>query len=178
MIDIARKIQNWTIQQATFNKIQNIDNTPSVAITIIKRMNTFKLMEAVLVLKNKGYKPLPLKRILIPKKNSNQKRPLSIPAMKDRTMQALWLLALEPIAEERADKNSYGFRPKRSPADAIAQCYLLLCRKTSAQWIFEGDIKACFDRISSDWLLENIPMNKTILKKFLLLDFLSDIMLQ
>jgi len=124
-------------------------------------------MEAVLALKNKGYKPLPLKRILIPKKNSNQKRPLSIPSMKDRAMQALWLLALEPIAEERADKNSYGFRPKRSVADAIAQCYLLLCRKTSAQWVFEGDIKACFDRISSKWLLENIPMNKTILKKFL-----------
>ncbi|MBW8309397.1 MAG: group II intron reverse transcriptase/maturase [Candidatus Paracaedibacteraceae bacterium] len=124
-------------------------------------------MNAILALKCKEYKPLPLKRVLIPKKNSSKKRPLSIPAMKDRAMQALWLLALEPIAEERADKNSYGFRPKRSVADAIGQCYLLLCRKTSAQWVFEADIRACFDQISSDWLLENIPMDKRILKKFL-----------
>lgn len=125
-------------------------------------------ISAVLGLKNKGYKPLPLKRIWIPKKNSkDKKRKISIPTMADRAMQALWLLALEPIAEERADKNSYGFRPKRSPADAIVQSHLLLCRKTSAQWIFEGDIRACFDNISSSWLLENIPMDKTILRKFL-----------
>jgi len=123
-------------------------------------------MNAVISLKRRGYSPLPLKRIYIPKKNS-ELRPLSIPSMIDRGMQALYLLALEPIAEELADPNSYGFRPKRSAADAIEQCYSVLCKGYSAQWIFEGDIKSCFDRISSKWLEENIIMDKTILMKFL-----------
>lgn len=56
-------------------------------------------------------------------------------------MQALHLLGLEPIAETLADKNSYGFRPRRSTADAIGQCFTILSRKVSPQWILEGDIK-------------------------------------
>jgi RNA-directed DNA polymerase len=83
-------------------------------------------------------------------------------------MQALYLLGLDPVAETIADPNSYGFRKERSPADAISQCFLILCRKkTSPEWILEGDIKACFDQISHDWLVANIPMDKAILHKWL-----------
>jgi len=78
-------------------------------------------MSAVMSLRRKGYKTQPLKRIYIPKK-SGQSRPLSIPVMKCRAMQALHLLALNPIAETIADKNAYGFRPYRAAADAIEQC--------------------------------------------------------
>jgi RNA-directed DNA polymerase len=60
-------------------------------------------------------------------------------------MQALYLLALEPIAETTADPNSYGFRKERSPADAIEQCHIVLSNRGGAEWIFEGDIRACFD---------------------------------
>lgn len=123
-------------------------------------------MQAVDRLTRKDYQPLPLRRIYIPKK-SGKLRPLSIPAMKCRAMQALWQAALVPIAEERADKNAYGFRPKRSVHDAIEQCFCALSRSNSATWILEGDIKACFDRIDHNWLTENIPMDKVILKKFL-----------
>ncbi|MBL0942630.1 MAG: group II intron reverse transcriptase/maturase [Alphaproteobacteria bacterium] len=123
-------------------------------------------MKAVFSLKRRGYKPLPLRRIYI-EKNSKKLRPLSIPSMKDRATQALYHLALEPIAEEKADPNSYGFRPRRSTMDAIGQCYLLFARKNSAQWCLEGDIKGCFDNINETWLLENIPMDKIILRKFL-----------
>lgn len=131
-------------------------------------------MEAVNSLKRKGYNPNLLRRIHIPKKNPKAgKRPLSIPCMKDRAMQSLWQLALEPIAEEWADPNSYGFRPKRSVADAIEQCFIVLSRNFSAQWIFEGDIKACFDRLSHSWLLENLPMDKVILGKFLKAGFME-----
>ena len=82
-------------------------------------------------------------------------------------MQALYLLALDPIAETQADPNSYGFRKERCQADAIAQCFTVLSRKDRARWILEGDIKACFDNISHKWLLENIPMEKNILRRWL-----------
>jgi RNA-directed DNA polymerase len=87
--------------------------------------------------------------------------------MKDRTMQALYLMALDPVSETTADPNSYGFRKERSPADAIQQCFTLLARKDAAPWILEGDIRACFDRISHEWLLANIPMHKATLNKWL-----------
>jgi RNA-directed DNA polymerase len=92
-----------------------------------------------------------------------QSRPLSITTMHDRAMQTLFKIALDPVAETLADRNSYGFRLRRSCNDAIAQCFLALCRKNSAHWIFEADIKACFDNIRHDW----VPINKTILHKWL-----------
>jgi len=131
-----------------------------------------KKAHAIHELRRHGYKPLPLKRVYIPKSNGRL-RPLSIPAMKDRAMQALHLLSLDPIAETTADPNSYGFRKERSTADAVAQCYMVLRLKESASWILEGDIKSCFDRISHAWLETNIPMDKVILQKWLRAGFID-----
>ncbi|MBA4697759.1 MAG: group II intron reverse transcriptase/maturase [Legionella sp.] len=123
-------------------------------------------LNAVNQLARRAYKAQPLRRIYIPKSHG-KKRPLGIPVMRDRAMQALHLLALDPIAEITADINSYGFRPKRSCHDAISQCFLALARKTSAQWILEADIKGCFDNINPIWLLNHIPTDKTVLGQWL-----------
>ncbi len=85
-----------------------------------------------------------------------KQRRLGILTMRDRAMQALYLLALDPVAETTADPNSSGFRTARSTADAIEACFIALCRKDRAQWILEGDIRSCFDRISHTWLLAHL----------------------
>lgn len=125
-----------------------------------------KKTQAIEDLREQHTRPQPLRRLSIPK-SSGGIRHLGIPTMRDRAEQALHLLSLEPLAETRADPNSYGFRPARAPADAIDQCFLMLARKTSAQWVLECDIRACFDEISHDWLLANIPMDKAKLAGWL-----------
>lgn len=121
---------------------------------------------ALVSMKSRGYSSMPLRRRYIPKPNGKL-RPLSIPAMKDRAMQTLYKLALEPIAEVTGDLHSYGFRLGRSTRQAIGRCMEILSKPSSPQWILEADIQACFDNISHEWIMEHIPMDKKVLRKFL-----------
>lgn len=127
---------------------------------------------AIFDLKRRGYKPSPLKRTCIPKPDG-KKRPLGIPTMKDRAMQTLYKYALEPIAEITADPHSYGFRRGKSTRDALNRCVEVLSKYPQNAWVLEADIKGCFDSISHDWVIEHIPMDKLILRKFLESGFLE-----
>ena len=125
------------VKRVTHNKGKN---TPGVDGAIWS--TPASRYEAIDTLRRRGYQPQPLRRVFIPKSNGKL-RPLGIPTMKDRAMQALYLLALLPVAETTGDHNSYGFRPERSTADAIDYCFCVLSRKDSAPWVLEGDIRGC-----------------------------------
>lgn len=117
--------------------------------------------------KKRGYRPRPLRRVWIPKPGKHEKRPLGIPTMLDRAMQALYLQVLEPVVESTSDPKSYGFRPDRSTADSMVELFHLLSPQTAPVWILEGDIKGFFDNIHHEWLCWNVPMDRTVLRKWL-----------
>jgi RNA-directed DNA polymerase len=107
-----------------------------------------------------GSKVKPTRRVWIPKPGKEEKRPLGIPTMYDRALQALVKMALEPQWEAKFEPNSYGFRPGRSCQDAIEAIYTGICRKP--KFVLDADISKCFDKIDHSALLRKLNTSPTM----------------
>ena len=153
-------VTSFEAKALAVRKVTSNKGKRTAGVDHIKWDTDARKIEAIRSLTRRGYKALPLKRVNIPKTNGKT-RPLGIPTMKDRAMQALYLMALEPITENEADANSYGFRKFRSTADAIDALHRWLSKDCSPEWILEGDIKGFFDNLNHDWIMKFISSRIT-----------------
>lgn len=159
-------IRSWQAKALAVRKVTENQGKRTSGIDCVLWDTPTKKWNAVGCLNTNGYRARPLRRVYIPKANGKE-RPLGIPTMKDRAMQALHLLALEPAVECASDPNSYGFRKGRSTHDARSQLFGSLSQKASAQWVLDADISGFFDNINHDWLLNHVHMDKVTLRKWL-----------
>lgn len=114
------------------------------------------------------YKASPVKRVFIPKPGKTEKRPLGIPTLVDRAMQAIYLYSIDPLVEEVSDDNSYGFRPYRGAREAMAKIRDTLGKDYSPNYLLDADIEKCFDKINHSWLVEQVPIiDKEVLESWL-----------
>ncbi|HEY9707243.1 MAG TPA: group II intron reverse transcriptase/maturase, partial [Oculatellaceae cyanobacterium] len=138
-------------QDNTGKKTAGVDGVKSLSPAArLKLVNNLKL----------GTKVSPTRRVWIPKPGTEEKRPLGIPTMKDRALQALVKLALEPEWEARFEPNSYGFRPGRSCQDAIEAIFNTI--KQKQKYVLDADIAKCFDHIDHEALLRKLNTFPTI----------------
>ena len=138
-------------QDNTGKKTAGVDGVKSLSpVARLKLVNNLRL----------GSKVSPTRRVWIPKPGTEEKRPLGIPTMKDRALQALVKLALEPEWEARFEPNSYGFRPGRSCQDAVEAIFSSINKKP--KYVLDADIAKCFDRIDHEALLRKLNTFPTI----------------
>jgi RNA-directed DNA polymerase len=139
-------------------------NTPGVDGVVCRTPESRTRLTAGLSLRD--YRPQPVRRVHIPK-SDGRTRPLGIPTIRDRALQMLVKMALEPEWETRFETNSYGFRPGRCTMDAIVALHATLAPAGASAWLLDADISGCFDNIGHQPLLARLPVFTTAIRGWL-----------
>ncbi|MFB6276725.1 MAG: group II intron reverse transcriptase/maturase [Halothece sp.] len=146
-------VKSWSAKALAVRRVtQDNQGKKTAGVDGVKSLSPVARMKLVNKLEL-GTKVKPTRRVWIPKPNGEE-RPLGIPTMYDRALQASVKLALEPEWEAVFEPNSYGFRPGRSAHDAILAIYLAIHCKS--KYVLDADISKCFDRINHKRLLEKL----------------------
>jgi len=151
---MMRSYSNRLVSVRRVAQINTGKNMPGIDKVVLKTPSA-KAGMVDLLNRYGPWKAQPVRRMYIPK-SSKKLRPVGIPVVFDRCLQALVKNALEPSWEARFEGISYGFRPGRSTHDAIGKIYLLARPNKTKKWILDADIKGAFDNISHDHLLQAI----------------------
>jgi len=158
------------VRRVTSSSGSRTPGLDGVIATTAEERNALAQLVHSIVRRPSTYKPSAVKRVWIPKKDGT-KRPLGIPTMVDRAVQAVYLEAIDPLVECNACKNSFGFRKFRSAQDAVLALRGKLIHPKASEWILNADITKCFDRINHDFLLRSVPVyrkvDRSVLKKML-----------
>lgn len=160
---LMRSYSNVLMAVRRVTQINQGKNTPGVDKLVVKTPKAREMLVDI-ICKFIPWKPYPTRRVYIPKANGKQ-RPLGIPTLIDRCLQAIVKNALEPSWEASFEGVSYGFRPGRIAHDAIAKIFLAVAPHRSKKWVLDADIKGCFDNISHEHLIKeigNFPARKLI----------------
>lgn len=164
---VVRRLQktlmkSWSARMLAVRKVtQENKGKKTAGIDGIKSIETKQRVQLARELKV-FKKPKPTRRVWIPKPGKTEKRPLGIPVMYDRALQALAKMALEPEWEAFFEPNSFGFRPGKSAHDAIQAIFQLVCHKP--KWVLDADISSCFDKINHKHLLQKLQTYPTMRK--------------
>ena len=153
-------MRSWSGKMLAVRRVtQDNQGKKTAGVDGVKSLSPVQRSSLVKKLALKG-KAMPTRRVWIDKPGSSEKRPLGIPTMYDRALQALVKLALEPEWEARFEPNSYGFRPGRSCHDAIGAIFNAIRYK--AKYVLDADIAKCFDRINHGELLKKLNTFPTL----------------
>ncbi len=153
-------VKSWSAKLVAVRRVtQENQGKQTAGVDGKKSLNPLQRLTLIGELKL-GIKVSPTRRVWIPKPGTEEKRPLGIPTMKDRALQALVKLALEPEWEARFEPNSYGFRPGRSCHDSVQAIFEAI--KQKAKYVLDADIAKCFDRIDHEVLLKKLNTSPTI----------------
>ncbi len=153
-------MRSWSAKCLAVRRVsQDNQGKKTAGVDGVKSLTPPQRLELVNTL-NLSQKAKPTRRVWIPKPGTEEKRPLGIPTMTDRALQALVKQALEPEWEAKFEPNSYGFRPGRSAHDAIAAIFGCISRK--AKYVLDADISKCFDRINHEALLAKLKTFPTL----------------
>ena len=156
-------IKSWYAKLLCVRQVTQLNQGKKTAgVDGVKAIPPSKRLSMARKLKLTG-KAEPVKRIWIPKPGRTEKRPLGIPTLEDRAVQALVKMALEPEWEATFEPTSYGFRPGRSTHDAVARIYTVINKK--GNYVLDADISKCFDQINHKYLLDKLQTTKPVKKQ-------------